>query len=391
MELNDYQNVIKLNKLAKSWIEEYTRNNLGVHSAKLKEQYREMRKLKAKTDLLIEKQGGVSSESSDWKGLKDEIIELAKKDKHFASCFGEPTPQNNEDPITQATASIAMQVKRMTAAWVGQFAENVPDKSAIDLVTVLHEQAKKLLKAPKDTKEEQLTIVAYGSQNRTCRKMKRSLDFIIEEYDGMVQVEYHEIKDEDGQMEKLGLENLPTLIFNRGGKKIAKHEGELSISALQQKLNIMLDGANITDSSSVPSVKDMKEINNMKELYQLGEFLLFYFEASWCGICKKTTPVVNQYARTHSNVKFESIQVDGSHMLHKSFDVTQVPSLVFVRDGVVIGKHVGYINPSAMKKLMDQFADSKKRKMPFTNTGEASVIKGEEENLAKEQEEQEEQ
>ena len=108
---------------------------------------------------------------------------------------------------------------------------------------------------------------------------------------------------------------------------------------------------------------------------------MFYFKLPNCGICKKTTPVIEKAGKKFSKVKFESIMVDGSHKLHRSFEVTHAPSVVFVRLGRVIGKHVGYINPSNMEELMDKFTKSVKTKMGLTQYGDFRIIPGEEKNV----------
>lgn len=379
MKLEELKDVLQLNKLSKSWIEDYTNNNLGEHSPKLKEQLKEMKLIRAKTDKVLEKHtGDFGKDAADWKSLFDEIVNLAKSSPLFASCFGAKSNlEQSNQAISKETALLAIQIKKMTAAWFGRF-EDVQDNAAKNLLHTIYEQALKAMAAPKTaTGLDTITLEFFGSQNKRCRKMRKTLEFVAKEYQGLAEVVLNAVEEEDNAMAKIGVKNLPAIIFKRGGKKIAIHEGALSISALEQKVGVLVEGGNITDSSSMPSVKDMKAVNK-KELYSLGEFLLFYFEASWCGICKKTTPVVEQYAHAYSNVKFEAIEVDGSHSLHESFDVKEVPALVFVRDGKVVGKHTGYINPSSLQKLMDEFAKAKKHKLGVTTSGETTVIKKEE-------------
>lgn len=374
MTLEEYKDVVKLNTLATNWIESYHENELGNHSPRLKRQHKEMKILKAKTDRLIERQAGEAS--GDESEQLAEIEKLAQGSPSFAQCFG-PVEAEQSTKVGKETAVLALQLKKLTTTWFGQFADSSSNESGKSLVASIHERAKELLAAPKTTDGDTITIVSYGSKSKRCRKMKRNVDFVAEEYEGLINVEQHVIHDDEQTMHKLGLDNLPTLIFKRGEDKIATHQGPLSISALESKVNTLLEGASFSDSSSVKSIGDMKSVNQ-KELYGMGEYLLFYFVASWCGICKKTTPVVEQYARDYNKVKFESIQVDGSHKLHKSFGVTEVPALVFVHDGKVIGKHTGYINPSTLKKNLEEFAVANKRRIGTTHSGEASVIEQEE-------------
>jgi thioredoxin-like negative regulator of GroEL len=374
MTLQEYKDVVQLNKLAKDWLERYDKNELDAHAPQLKRQLKEMKILVAKTESLMERQGGEAS--GDENEQFAEIEKLAKESPSFAPCFG-PVQAEQASKVGKETTVLALKLKKLTTNWFGQFSDSSTNERGKELVAAIHERAKELLAAPKTSDGDAITLLLYGSKSKRCRKMKRNLEFVADEYDGLINMEQQEVNDDEQAMHQLGLENLPTLIFKRGDKKIATHEGLISISALESKVNTLLEGANFSDSSSVKSIKDMKSVNQ-KELYGISEYLLFYFTASWCGTCKKTTPVVEQYARDYSKVKYESIQVDGSHKLHKSFGVTEVPALVFVHDGKVIGKHTGYINPSTMKQLLEKFAVANKRKIGTTHSGEASVIEQEE-------------
>lgn len=375
MNLEEYKDIVQLHQLAEDWIKQYEANNLGSHSKPLKRQYKEMKLLLSKTERLIDQHAGENgggSEDNQFNAIK----ELAQTSPAFASCFG-PVPNDEDQPIGPETVALAQKIKKMTTNWFGQFADTSDNHNNVDMVATIHDRAKELLAAPKTTDGDGISIVFYGSKNKRCRKMKRNLEFVRDEYEGIVQIEEQHVPDREQAMHDIGLENLPTLIFKRGSDEICKHEGLLSISALEGKVNTLLEGGNLTDSSSVQSLQDMKAVNP-KELYGMGEYLLFYFTATWCGTCHKTTPVVERYAREYNKVKYEELAVDGSHKLHHSFGVTEVPSLVFVWDGKVIGKHTGYINPSTMRKMMDQFAVANKRKLGTTHSGEASKIEEEE-------------
>lgn len=374
MTLEEYKDVVQLNTLAKNWIESYNKHELGNHSPQLKRQHKEMKLLQSKTERLMERQAGEAS--GDENEQFADIEKLAKDSPQFAQCFG-PVATEHSAKVGKETTVLALKLKKLTTNWFGQFSDASTNESGKTLVASIHERAKELLAAPKTTDGDTISIVFYGSKSKRCRKMKRNIEFVADEYDGLINVEQHHVKDDEQAMHELGLENLPTLIFKRGDKEIATHQGLISISALESKVNTLLEGANFTDSSSVKSINDMKSVNQ-KELYNISEYLLFYFVASWCGTCRKTTPVVEEQARNYSKVKYESIQVDGSHNLHKSFGVTEVPALVFVHDGKVIGKHTGYINPSTMSKLLEDFAVANKRKLGSTHSGEASTIEEEE-------------
>ncbi len=378
MKIDQYKDILEINRLATEWIAEYKENDMGEKSPKLEKQYKEMRALKAETDTIKEERSGEFGDMTDWKSLYAEIQKEAKSSPLFAICFGNADDLlGSKTDVNQSATLLAIKLKKMASAWFGQFGEEVKDDEAIAFVTNIYDQAQKVIVAPKEASGDMVYLEFYGSDSKQSRKMTRTMKFMADEYAGIANVSIQTIEDDENKMQELGLENLPAVIFKRGDKKIATHQGLLSTSALQGKVNLIIEGGNITDSSSVATISDMKSINK-KELYSMGEFLLFYFEASWCGASKRTTPVVEKQASAHSNVKFEKVMVDGSHSHHKALGVTHVPCLVFVRDGIVIGKHIGYINPSTMSKKMDLFAVSKKRTIGVTKDENCSPLPVEE-------------
>lgn len=373
MQLDEFKDLIKLNDLAKSWLEDYTQNNLGAQSDKFKKQAKEMKIVVAKTSRIMEQQSGDFAASKDWKTLYSEIEELAKSSSSFAACFGKVKESTTNTLVAPETALLAIRLKKMATAWIGQFGDDNPDEKAKSLIFAVYELSKKIATSPKSMASDAIVLNFYASTSKQSRKMLRTVEFVQGQYEGLIEVVVHKIEDKTESLKKLGIKNLPAMIFKKGKEKIAAHEGVLSISATEQKVAVLIEGGKLTDSTSVPSIKNLKLVNK-KELYAMGEYLLFYFEAPWCGICKKTTDVVEQYANSYSKVKFESVQIDGGHSLHTSFGVTEVPSLVFVRKGKVIGKHIGYINPSNFQKLLEDFAVANKRSLGLIRSGESTII-----------------
>ena len=381
MELGTLKDIIALNKLASQWLEDYQTNNLGKHSANLKKQSKEMRLVKRKTDRLIEEQSGGTALEGDWKSLLSDIKNTAASNPVFAACINNnPTLLQSGASVSKKAGLVAIKLRNMTAAWMGNYSDDVSDDKAIAMVQLLHDQAVIAMSAPKNVAGDTITLEFFGSKSKQCLRMLKSIDFVAKQYEGLIEIQVFHVNNEDNIVHQMGLDNLPAILFKRGKRQIAKHEGSISISALQSKINTLLEGANISDSSSINSIKDLKKVNR-KELYGMGEYLMFYFSLHNCGICKKTTPVVEKAGKKFSKVKFESIVVDGSHYLHRSFGVTHAPSVVFVRLGKVIGKHVGYINPSNLEELMDKFTKSVKTKMGLTEYGDARIIPGEEEKV----------
>ena len=65
---------------------------------------------------------------------------------------------------------------------------------------------------------------------------------------------------------------------------------------------------------------------------------ILYFSAPWCGPCKQLGPIVNSLS---GQVNIRKINVDNDTELSAKYSVRNVPTLVLIKDGVVLKRTVG--------------------------------------------------
>lgn len=81
-----------------------------------------------------------------------------------------------------------------------------------------------------------------------------------------------------------------------------------------------------------------------------GTVLLDFF-ATWCGPCKMVAPILDQLAAENPDKKICKIDVDKEPALAQQFGVMSIPTLVLMKDGVVLHKMVG----AGSKKKLEEF------------------------------------
>ncbi len=64
--------------------------------------------------------------------------------------------------------------------------------------------------------------------------------------------------------------------------------------------------------------------------------------APWCGPCRFVSPILDQLAHEYAGrLKVAKVNVDDNQGLARRFDAMSIPTLVVLRDGVVVDRIVG--------------------------------------------------
>ncbi len=90
-----------------------------------------------------------------------------------------------------------------------------------------------------------------------------------------------------------------------------------------------------------------EEVNNNKGLVVLD------FWAVWCGPCKMLAPIFEEVEKEYPDVTFGKVNVDDEEGLARRFGIVSIPTLIFIKDGNIVKKSVGYVNADELRALID--------------------------------------
>ncbi len=91
--------------------------------------------------------------------------------------------------------------------------------------------------------------------------------------------------------------------------------------------------------------------NFEKEVKEYKGTVLVDFWASWCGPCKMLSPVLEEFAKEHPEIKVGKVNVDEENALASAFGIMSIPTLILFEDGKPTSTTMGYMPKEQIEKF----------------------------------------
>ena len=93
---------------------------------------------------------------------------------------------------------------------------------------------------------------------------------------------------------------------------------------------------------------------NFETLISSNELVIIDFWASWCGPCRMVGPLVEELAGDYDGkAVIGKVNVDHNSDVSQRFGIRNIPTILFLKNGEVVGKSVGAVPKNVLAEKLD--------------------------------------
>ncbi len=192
-----------------------------------------------------------------------------------------------------------------------------------------------------------------------CKMLTPVIEELAKEYEGKVQVGKLNVDNNPQVAASYGVRSIPTILILKDGEIVDKQVGLTSKVKLAEKLEAVLatatPAAPAEEAAAVPAGPfEFTDGNFDASALKSGKVSVVDFWAEWCVPCKAITPIIEELATAYSGkATVGKLNVDNNPETAMKYGVRSIPTIIILKDGEVVDKHVGMTSKATLAEKID--------------------------------------
>lgn len=102
------------------------------------------------------------------------------------------------------------------------------------------------------------------------------------------------------------------------------------------------------------AIIDIEKSNFEQEVLCSQKPVLIDFFANWCMPCKMLSPIIHEISKEYKELKVCRINVEMEPELASAFRIMSLPTLVYIKDGIVKEQSEGFRNKESIEEMLEE-------------------------------------
>lgn len=99
---------------------------------------------------------------------------------------------------------------------------------------------------------------------------------------------------------------------------------------------------------------EITDTNFQESVIERDGLTVIDFWAEWCGPCRMISPIVEELSHEYEGKVFVGkVDVDNNPEISMKYGIRSIPTILFLRNGEVVDKHVGATTKQVLAKKIE--------------------------------------